>query len=47
MTPGHGNHPSSQARASLTFDSDLRHSFNDAEAAHGHAGVVRRLANTA
>lgn len=27
-------------RAALTFDSDLRHSFNDAEAAHGYAGVV-------
>ena len=32
--------PSSQAQLSLTFDSDLRHSLNDAEAAHGHAGVV-------
>lgn len=35
------------ARASLTFDSDLRHSFDDAEAAHGHAGVVGRFANAA
>lgn len=35
------NHPLSQAQSSLTFDSDLRHSLNDAKAAHGHAGVVR------
>lgn len=29
-----------QAQLSLTFDSDLRHSLNDAKAAHCHTGVV-------
>lgn len=44
----HGRHPIAPAcRIALTFDSDLRHSFDDAKAAHGHAGVVRRLANAA
>lgn len=40
-------HRSSQAQLSLTFDSDLRHSFNDAKTAHGHAGVVGWLTNAA
>ena len=31
----------------LTFNSDLCHRFDDAEAAHGHAGVVGWLTNAA